>query len=137
MSAHINEIGAFHSSLQSSFNRFLSDEIHKLVAHYLNGALQLCADHIPYNLRAVRIFLSSFRCHWTHPVKEDENFEALTALKIQVCVFWVVTPRSIVGGYPEDGGSMDLRDDGILPQHYMASQHRTTRLHMIFFLVFS
>jgi hypothetical protein len=30
---------------------------------------------------------------------------------------------------PEDGGSMDLRNVGILPQHYTASQHRRWRQH--------
>jgi hypothetical protein len=51
--------------------------------------------------------------------------------KFQVTVFWVVTSCSLVVGYqrfeetrclqfnPEgDGGSMDLRNVGILPQHY-------------------
>jgi len=39
-----------------------------------------------------------------------------------------VTPYSVVVGYPEDGGNMDLRNVGILPQHYMTSQPRRTRL---------
>jgi len=41
-------------------------------------------------------------------------------VKFQVEVLWIVTP--------EDGGSMVLRNDGILPQHYTASQPRRPRL---------
>jgi hypothetical protein len=40
----------------------------------------------------------------------------------QVEVFWVVTPSDVTVGYPEDEGSMDLRNFGILPQHYTMSQ---------------
>jgi hypothetical protein len=62
---------------------------------------------------------------------------------MQVVVFWVVTPCSAVVGYqhfrrpyclhlhsllPEDGGSMELRNVGILSQHYTASQPRRPRL---------
>jgi hypothetical protein len=53
----------------------------------------------------------------------------------QVEVFRVLTPCSIVVGYhrfgspfcwlhPEDGGNMDLRNVGIVPQHYMAQLRR-------------
>jgi hypothetical protein len=46
--------------------------------------------------------------------------------EIQVEVFWIMTTCSVVVGYnhlyPEDGGSMDLRNIGILPLHYTASQ---------------
>jgi hypothetical protein len=47
----------------------------------------------------------------------------------QVKDIWVVTPRSVVvryqrSGGSEDGGSKALRDVGILPQHYTASQPR-------------
>jgi hypothetical protein len=42
------------------------------------------------------------------------GFEVLTVVKIQVEVFWVFDP--------EDEGSMDLRNVGILPQHYKALQ---------------
>jgi hypothetical protein len=50
----------------------------------------------------------------------SSSFEAFTAVKFQVKVFWVVTPCSVVIGcqrfrgpyslnlHPEDGGSMDL-----------------------------
>jgi hypothetical protein len=53
--------------------------------------------------------------------------------------FWVVTPWSIVVRYRrfrgpcclhlycEDGGSIDLRNVDILPQHYTASQHRRSQ----------
>jgi hypothetical protein len=55
--------------------------------------------------------------------------EVFTAVKIQVEVFWVLKPCSVVLGYQlqlhhEDAGSMDLRDVGILPQHYTASEPR-------------
>jgi hypothetical protein len=43
------------------------------------------------------------------------GFEAFTAVKIQVEVFWVMTPCSVAVRYPfqrsvvqEDGGNMDL-----------------------------
>jgi len=45
----------------------------------------------------------------------DVSSEAFTAVNIQVKVSWV---------HPEDGGSMDLWNNGSLPQHYMASQPR-------------
>jgi len=57
-------------------------------------------------------------------------------VKIQVKVFWVVTPCVIVVGYqrfrrpcspylhPEGRVSMDFQIVGIKPQHYTASQHR-------------
>jgi len=45
------------------------------------------------------------------------------AVNIQVQVFWVVTPCSVVIGYQlEDGGSKVLWNAGILLQHYMVSQ---------------
>jgi hypothetical protein len=64
---------------------------------------------------------------------------------IQVEVFWVVTSCSVVVEYQslrgpcrsllpptslhsEDGGSMDLWNFGILPQHYTTSQLRRLRL---------
>jgi hypothetical protein len=57
-------------------------------------------------------------------------------------VFWVVTPCSFVVGYqtfqrsmlspaslhPEDGGSMDFWNVGILPRNYTASRPRRPRL---------
>jgi len=48
----------------------------------------------------------------------------------QAEVVWVMTPCSVVVGYQydEDGGSMDLWNVGILPQHYTASQLRKLRL---------
>jgi len=57
---------------------------------------------------------------------------------IQIQIFWFVTPCNIVRGYqsfrdpycshhPEDGGSMDLWNFGILPQHHTASQPRRPR----------
>jgi len=45
----------------------------------------------------------------------------------QVEFFWVVTLCSLVL-HAEDGGIMDLRNAGILPQHYTASQPRRPRL---------
>jgi hypothetical protein len=50
------------------------------------------------------------------------SFEAFTAMIFLVEVFWLVTPCSVVVG----GGIMDLRNVGILPQHYTASQTRRT-----------
>jgi hypothetical protein len=49
------------------------------------------------------------------------------AVIFQVEVFWVVTSCSFVV-HPEDGGSIDLRNVGILPQNCMASQPRRPRL---------
>jgi len=48
----------------------------------------------------------------------NANFEAFMAVMIQVEVFWIMTPCSIV----------DLWNFGILPQHCTASQPRRTRL---------
>jgi len=67
------------------------------------------------------------------------SLEIFTAVMFQAEVFWVVTPCNIVVRYqrfgdpyslqdPQDGGSMDLRNVGILPQHYTASQLRRPRL---------
>jgi hypothetical protein len=42
--------------------------------------------------------------------------------------FWVVTQCICAAGYPEDGGSMDLRNFRVLPQHYTASQSARPRL---------
>jgi hypothetical protein len=56
------------------------------------------------------------------------SFEASTAEMFQVGVFWVLMPCSFVAGchlHPENGGSMDLRNIGILLQHYTASQSRS------------
>jgi hypothetical protein len=53
-------------------------------------------------------------------------------VKIQVKVFWIVTPCSVVVGHwslhREDGGSMDLSNVDILPQNYTVSQPRRPRL---------
>jgi hypothetical protein len=49
------------------------------------------------------------------------SFEAFTAV-IQVEVFWVATPCSVVVGYRRFGGSMELSNVGILSQHYTTSQ---------------
>jgi len=43
---------------------------------------------------------------------------------LQVEVFWVVTPCSIVVGYRRF--SINLRNVGILPQHYTVSQQSHT-----------
>jgi hypothetical protein len=68
------------------------------------------------------------------------RFEAFTVVKIQVEVFWVVTPCNVMVVYqrvrgpcylhlhPADGSGIDLRHVGILPQHYTASQARRARL---------
>jgi len=62
-----------------------------------------------------------------------EIFVLLRWVEIQVEVVWVVTPCSVVVGYrcclhhPEDGGTMDLRNVGIISQHYTALQSRTPR----------
>jgi len=59
------------------------------------------------------------------------RFGVFIAVKIQVVVFWVVTPYSHAVGYQRFGGPcfLHLQDDftffrnvGILPHHYMASQ---------------
>jgi hypothetical protein len=56
-------------------------------------------------------------------------------LPISSQAFWVVTPCSVVEGAPcclhlrgKDGGSMELRNAGILPHHYTVSQPRKPRL---------
>jgi hypothetical protein len=52
------------------------------------------------------------------------RFEVLTAIKMPMLVFWVVTPCGLLGGYPEDGGSMFLRNVGIYLQVHTALQFR-------------
>jgi hypothetical protein len=49
----------------------------------------------------------------------DARFEAFTAADIQIEVFWILTPRSVVVAC-----NMDFWNVAILPQHYMASQPR-------------
>jgi hypothetical protein len=70
-------------------------------------------------------------------IKIFTSFEAFTAVMIQVVVFLAVRPCGVVGyqsfGGPcclhlqGDGGSKDLRNFGILPQQYKASQPRRPR----------
>jgi hypothetical protein len=48
---------------------------------------------------------------------------------VQCCGRIPMFPKSMLPlTYPEDGGSMDLWNVGILPQHYTASQRRRPRL---------
>jgi len=49
-------------------------------------------------------------------------------MSVQVEVFWVVTPCSVVVGHRRFGGPCCLRNVGILLQHYTASQPRGPRL---------
>jgi len=54
---------------------------------------------------------------WYH----DATLDILTSMKIEVVVFWVVTPCSDVVQYLSgDGGSLVPRNFGILPFHYTA-----------------
>jgi hypothetical protein len=61
-----------------------------------------------------------------------ESVEVFTAVKIQVDVFWIVTPANVVIDtkplQKEDGASKVLRNVGILPQHHKESQPRRNRL---------
>jgi hypothetical protein len=100
-----------------------------------------------------RIAMSKYRSHLSY-VQVDvfwfmtprsvvgyQRFGRPCCLHLHVCVFWVVTPSSVVVGYQrfrgpyclhlncslpievsEDGGSMELCNVGILPQYYTASQ---------------
>jgi hypothetical protein len=43
-------------------------------------------------------------------------------VKIKLDIFWVLPPPSLGWLLPEDGGSMNVWNFGILPQHYTASQ---------------
>jgi hypothetical protein len=68
------------------------------------------------------------------------RFDVLTAVKMSMLVFWVVTPCGLVGRYQrfggtyclylqdwsEDGGRTFLRNVGIYPQTHMTSQPRRT-----------
>jgi hypothetical protein len=60
-------------------------------------------------------------------------FEILTAVKMSIFVFWVLTPCGLVGRYhrfggthfnPEDGGSVFIRNDGICVQVHTVLQLR-------------
>jgi hypothetical protein len=71
--------------------------------------------------------------HITYPVsfeKSDKRtrFDVLTAVKIQVDVFWIVKTRGAVVRYKRFGGLCRLHPQGILPQNYTASQPRNPRL---------
>jgi hypothetical protein len=55
------------------------------------------------------------------------RFEVFTVVKIQVKVFWIMTPCSVLVGYSEGEGTMDLGNVGIIPQHYTVSQPRRTQ----------
>jgi len=94
-----------------------------------------------------RMLWTCWICYWDSPslrIGRELNHSFINILllfkrkaqenrNIQVEFFWVVTPRSVVvwyqclKGHPEDGGSTDLRNVGILPQHYAASQSRRWR----------
>jgi hypothetical protein len=42
-----------------------------------------------------------------------DRFEVLTAVKMLIVVFWVVTPCSLVGGYQRLGGTYSFHFQGI------------------------
>jgi hypothetical protein len=50
------------------------------------------------------------------------RFEVLTALKMSIVVFSVVTPYDLVDSRPEDGGDTILRNVGDRLQDHMAPQ---------------
>jgi hypothetical protein len=64
------------------------------------------------------------------------SFEVYKTVKIQVEILWGVTPCIVVVGYPSlickikpvYRLSKELRNVGILPQHYTVSQPRRTQL---------
>jgi hypothetical protein len=58
------------------------------------------------------------------------SFEAFMAVMFQAGVFWVVTPCSVIAGYPEDGDSIDICNDGILPQRYTVSKPQQSSISM-------
>jgi hypothetical protein len=68
------------------------------------------------------------------------KFVVFTVVKIEAEVFWVVALFGVVVGcqhsggpccfHHEDGGSMNLQNNGILPQHYMMSQPRRPQLEV-------
>jgi len=67
--------------------------------------------------------------NWNSPAR----FVVFRAEKIQVEVFCVMIPRSVVGYqrfggqcclHLQGGGRIDLRNVGVLPQHYTVSQPR-------------
>jgi hypothetical protein len=82
------------------------------------------------------------KTYLTAPLNEFNSPFELQVHPIQVKVFWVVTPCSVVGyqpmfqrsmlppssGWSEDGGSMDLWNVGVLLQQYTASRPRRPRL---------
>jgi hypothetical protein len=54
------------------------------------------------------------------------RFEIFMEIRIQVAVFWIVTPCSdAVGCHPDDGFITVLRSVGILHHQYTGSQHRS------------
>jgi hypothetical protein len=55
----------------------------------------------------------------------DASYEALSDK-----VLWVVTPLPPSSGWNEDGGSLDLRNVGILPQQCTLSQSSWTSLYL-------
>jgi len=77
---------------------------------------------------------------WLALLQKYHTDEVFTAIKIQVEVYWVVTPCSVAVGYHRFegpccphftlsfGGSKVLRNDDILPRNYTASECRRPRL---------
>jgi hypothetical protein len=59
------------------------------------------------------------------------RFDVLAAVKIQVKVFYVEMPCSVMVEYKHFGGPYCLQYIGILPQHCMASQPRRPCLELM------
>jgi hypothetical protein len=76
-------------------------------------------------------FLTVFNVVKNQQASFEARYEVFMAVKIQIEVFWVVTLCSVLV-LPScwHGGSMDIRNVGIILQHYTMSQPRRPRLEM-------
>jgi hypothetical protein len=110
------------SSLSSSSSSSLVSKLTQAETHLT------CLQEVPvWNFDRTVTILWGFSCFPAGEFRHS-SFKYLT---IQIEDFSGVTPCSLVVGYrpcifhhPEDRGRNDLRNVGILPQHYMASQIR-------------
>jgi hypothetical protein len=102
--------------------------------------LHTSAWHGAYLSTALKLISVGFRHNFVYTITTTTftRLQVVTAVKIQVESFRVVTPCGVAVGYQhferqfsewsDDGGSMFLRNVGTLLQHCTASQPRRPRL---------
>jgi len=85
-----------------------------------------------YQLRHASVLNRHFKNHLDHrhhhqgSIQTHDKAEKISSnfIGLQVEVFWIVTPcSSAVRYHPEDGGSTDVRNVGILPHNGVTTQN--------------